>query len=90
MSTTFNSLTNGSNNVFSDINQNWSRYFLGVEKTFFVILAVLYIIFSVVVVRQVTSLSRNVSGKFNIVLTVISYINLAFSFFLVFLTLIIL
>lgn len=90
MANIFNSINTGDNNVFANINNNWLQYFLVVEKGFFVILSFLYIIFSIVVVRQVTSLSKNISGKFNVILTTISYINLIFSFFLVFLTLIIL
>lgn len=89
MSTLTNSFIN-SNNIFVDVGQNWSTYFLGIEKIFFVTLSILYIIFAVVVVRQVTSLSKEVGGKFNIILTTISFINLGFSFFLVFLTLLVL
>lgn len=90
MANIFNSFASGDNNVFVDINNNWLKYFLGIEKGFFVILSLLYIIFAVVVVRQVTSLSKEVGGNFNLILTTISYINLIFSFFLVFLTLLVL
>lgn len=90
MANIFNSFANDNVNVFTDINNNWLRYFLGIEKTFFVILSILYIIFAVVVVRQVTSLSKEIGGKFNIFLITFSYINLIFSFFLVFLTLLVL
>lgn len=89
MANIFNSFASDSG-VLVDINNNWLKYFLGVEKTFFVILSLLYIIFAVVVVRQITSLSKEIGGKFNVILTTISYVNLIFSFFLVFLTLFVL
>ena len=90
MANIFNSITTNDNNVFVDINNNWLKYFLGIEKIFFVILSLLYVIFAIVVVRQVTSLSKEVGGKFNFILITISYINLIVSFFLIFLTLLVL
>lgn len=90
MATNFNLFASDNNNIFIDINNNWLKYFLGIEKGFFVILSLLYIIFAIVVVRQVTSLSKEIGGNFNIILTTISYINLIFSFFLVFITLLVL
>lgn len=90
MANIFNTLATGNTNVLVDINNNWLKYFLGIEKTFFVILSILYIIFSIIVVRQVTSLSKELGGKFNLILTTISFFNLIFSFFIVFLTLLVL
>ena len=64
-------------------NNNLEFYFLGVTKVFFVVFAVLYFIFALIVVRQVTAMSRSVSDKFNLVLVIFSFANLAFSVLLI-------
>lgn len=69
---------------------NFNLYLLLIQKSFFVLGAILYLIFSLVVVKQTSMMSRNVKDKFNSVLITFSYIHLAFSIFLVFLTLVIL
>lgn len=61
-----------------------------VEKTFFVLSAVLYLIFAFIVVKQTTMMSKNVNDKFNSVLISFAYLHLVFSILLVILTLIIL
>lgn len=66
------------------------RYLLLLGKTLFVCGAVLYFIFALVVVKQVLMMTKNVNDKFNFVLIIFSYLHLAFSAFLIFLTLIIL
>lgn len=58
-------------------------YFLGATKIFLVAFTVLYFIFSLIVVKQVTSMSKSVKDKFNVVLIIFSFIHLAFSFFLI-------
>ena len=61
-----------------------------VQKASFVLGSILYLIFATVVVKQVNSMTKNVYDKFNAILIAFSYIHIAFSIFLVFLTLIIL
>jgi hypothetical protein len=61
-----------------------------VEKASFVLGSILYLIFALVVVKQVGSMTKNVYDKFNNILIAFSYIHFAFAIFLVFLTLVIL
>lgn len=70
--------------MISDIN----NFLLLVEKIFAVLGALIYFVFSLVIVKQVTSMSSNVYDKFNSILIAFSYIHLAFSVFLIVLTLI--
>jgi hypothetical protein len=72
--------------MFPQINQ----YIQILEKSSFVLGAVLYVIFAMVVVKQVGTMSKNVNDKFNPILIAFSYIHFAFAVFLVFLTLVIL
>ena len=67
-----------------------NNYFLLLEKLSFVLGAILYLIFALVVVKQTTMMSNNVNDKFNGILITFSYLHLTFSILLVFLTLIIL
>lgn len=55
-------------------------------RIFFLLGAVFYVVFAVVVVRQVAMMSKNVYDKFNSILIIFSYLHLAFSIFLVLLT----
>lgn len=66
-----------------------NAYLLLVEKLFAVLGAIVYFIYALVVVKQVTSMSNNVYDKFNSLLIIFSYLHLAFSVFLVLLTLLI-
>ena len=59
-------------------------------KLSFTLGSLIYLIFAVIVVKQTTMMTKNVSDKFNPVLVAIAYIHLAFSVLLVFLTLVIL
>jgi hypothetical protein len=52
-------------------------------KIFTILGTVLYFIFSIVIVKQVTSMSKNVYDKFNNILIAISYIHLLFSLLLI-------
>jgi len=61
-----------------------------VEKSSFILGSILYLIFSLVVVKQVGSMTKNVYDKYNSVLIAFSYIHITFAVFLVFLTIIIL
>ena len=62
---------------------NLDSYFFGVTKIFFVALSILYLIFSLIVVKQVTSMSKSITDKFNIILIAFSFIHLIFSVVLV-------
>jgi hypothetical protein len=68
----------------------FSNYLLLMEKSFFVLSAVLYLFFAFIIVRQTTMMSKNVYDKFNAILVTFSYLHFAFSIFLVILTLLIL
>jgi hypothetical protein len=61
-----------------------------IEKASFVLGAILYLIFALVVVKQVGSMTKNVFDKFNSILVAFSYLHIAFAVFLVFLTIIVL
>jgi hypothetical protein len=69
---------------------NFSNYLLLVTKFFFVLGAVLYFIFSIIIVRQTTTMTRNVSDSFNPILIAFSYLHLAFAFAMVLFTLVVL
>jgi len=63
-------------------------YFLIAQKIFFVACSLIYFVFSLIVVKQVTSMSKNVHDKFNPVLITFSFIHLIFSGILIFLVLV--
>lgn len=65
-------------------------YILLGEKLFFVICAIFYLVFSVLVVKQTTTMSRSISDKFNSILITFSYVHMFFSIGLVLLTLFVL
>jgi hypothetical protein len=65
-------------------------YFFLVVKALFVLGTLLYLVFAAVVVKQTTTMSKNVSDKFNPVLIAFAYLHFAFSVFLVILTFLIL
>jgi hypothetical protein len=65
-------------------------YFLLAQKLFFVACAILYFIFSLIIVKQVTSMSKNVHDKFNPFLISFSFIHLIFSAVLIFLVVVLL
>jgi len=65
-----------------DFNSLFSLIF----RIFFLLGSVFYVIFAIVVVRQVAMMSKNVYDKFNTILILFSYLHLAFAIFLVFLT----
>lgn len=64
-----------------------NSYLLIVEKLSFILGAIIYVVFSLVVVKQVSSMSKNVHDKFNAILIVFSYLHLLFAIGLVLLTL---
>ncbi len=68
----------------------FNHYLLLLGKSCFVIGSVIYLIFAIVVVKQVLMMTKNINDKFNGILVVFSYLHLAFSVFLILLTLIVL
>ena len=70
--------------------QNFGLYFYLFQKFAVVLGTIIYLIFSLIVVKQVSTMTKNVQDKFNNLLVIFSYLHLAFSIFLVFLTLVIL
>lgn len=67
-----------------------NHFFLIAMKIFFVLGACLYTIFSIIVVKQISNISKHIHTRLNPVLVIFSYIHLIFSLFLIFLTLVIL
>jgi hypothetical protein len=65
---------------------NFMPYFLLAQKTFFILCAILYFIFSLVVVKQVTTMSKDVKDKFNPILITFSYLHLVFAALLILMT----
>lgn len=59
-------------------------------KVFFVLATVIYAIFAFIVVKQTTTMTKNVQDKFNPVLITFCYLHLALSILLIILTLLIL
>jgi len=69
---------------------DFSFYILLFQKVVFVIGALIYLIFAIVIVRQVTTMTKNVNDSFNPFLIIFSYLHLIFAVFLVLLTLFVL
>lgn len=67
-----------------------SHYLFLAVKIFFILGSLIYLVFAIIVVKQTTTLSRNVSDKFNSILIIFSYLHLVLSVFLILLTLVIL
>ncbi|HEX8924017.1 MAG TPA: DUF5657 family protein [Patescibacteria group bacterium] len=70
--------------------ENLNNFLQLAEKSFFVLGTIIYLIFATVVVKQTTTMTKNVNDKFNGILVAFSYIHLLFSVFLIILTLVIL
>jgi hypothetical protein len=67
-----------------DVN-NLMPLFLTVLKIFFIACSLFYLVFSLIVVKQVTSMTKNVKDKFNSILISFSFIHLIAAAVLVFL-----
>jgi len=61
--------------------------FLTIQKVFFIILSFFYLIFSIIVTKQVSSMVKDIKDKLNPILTSISFVQLVFSIFIIILTL---
>ena len=64
--------------------------FLTVLKIFFIACSLFYLIFSLIVVKQVTSMTKNVKDKFNSILISFSFIHLIAAVILVFMIIVLL
>ena len=64
-----------------------NQYLLLVEKLSFILGSVIYLIFGLVIVKQVSVVSKEVRDKFNSILIAFSYFHLIFCILLVILTL---
>lgn len=67
-------------NLFSP---NLSSYLLVITKGFFIFASFIYLIFALIVVKQVTTMSKNIVDIFNPIVVIFSYIHLAFVIFLI-------
>jgi len=65
--------------------QDLNIYIALAEKIFGILGALVYLIFALVVVKQVTTMSKNVKDKFNGILIIFSYLHLVVAVLLVFL-----
>lgn len=61
-----------------------SNYIMLAEKIFGVLGAIIYLIFALVIVKQVATMTKNVKDKFNGVLIIFSYVHLAAAVLLIF------
>jgi len=67
-----------------------NTYLTIAQRLAFILGSLIYLIFAIIVVKQTTMMTRNVSDKYNPVLATISYLHLTASVLLVFLTLVLL
>ena len=70
------------------INIDFLPIFLIIQKIFFIACSIFYLIFALVVVKQVSSMSKNVKDKFNPILISFSFIHLVFAIFLIFIVIV--
>jgi len=59
-----------------------TSYFVILERIFAVVGMGLYLIFAVVIVKQVSMMTKNVYDKFNGIVIAVSYVHLALAIFL--------
>ena len=62
---------------------NLEGYFFDITRIFFIALSFLYLVFALIVVKQVTSMSKSVTDKFNPILILFSFVHLGFSILLI-------
>lgn len=62
---------------------DFNSYLILLERIFAIIGTGLYLIFAIVIVKQVSMMTKNVYDKFNGVLIIFSYIHLILAFFLI-------
>lgn len=66
---------------------NFNGFILVGLKYFFLACTVFYFIFAIILIRQVTTMTKNITDKFNYIPISLSYIHLMFSAFLILSTL---
>lgn len=76
--------------VINPMLPQFNHLILLIEKTLFVLGSIIYFVFSVVIVKQTTMMSKNVSDILNSFLVIFAYLHLIFAIFLVILTLVVL
>lgn len=54
-----------------------TKYFILLERIFAIMGVGLYLIFAIVILKQVSMMTKNVYDKFNVIVIIISYIHLA-------------
>jgi len=69
---------------------DYQNIFQIVQKIFAILGTVIYLIFAIVMVKQVSTMSQNVYDKFNAILKIFSYLHLLLSIALVLLALFVL
>jgi len=62
---------------------DFTSYFILLERIFAIVGTGLYLIFAIVIVKQVSMMTKNVYDKFNGVVIIFSYIHLLLSLLLV-------
>lgn len=67
-----------------------NQYLQLVGKASFILGAIFYLVFAVIVVKQVSTMSKNVYDKFNYILIIFSYLHLIFAGLFLFMTILIL
>lgn len=67
---------------------DFNSYLILLERIFAIIGTGLYLIFAIVIVKQVSMMTKNVYDKFNGVVIVFSYIHLALAIFLMLMSII--
>ena len=70
--------------------ENFGFYFYLFEKFSFVLGAIIYLIFALIIVKQVATMTKNVNDTFNSVIIIFSYAHLLFAILLTLLILVLL
>ncbi len=77
------------------MNDNWIDLILNISiwsvaKVFIIIALIIYLIFAIVVIRQVNSMTKVVSGQLNIPLRILSWVHLLFTLLVIVLSIVLL
>jgi len=70
--------------------ENLGFYFGLFEKFAFILGAIIYLIFALIIVKQVATMTKNINDMFNSVIIIFSYVHLVFAILLILLILVIL
>ena len=69
-----------------NLNLDITEIFLTIQRIFFITLSFLYLAFSVIIVKQVGNITKDIKDKLNPLLVSLSFGQLIFSAFVIFLT----